>query len=121
LPTVDDLKIDRCWIQTYKIKGNISTPYYFSKLIFTNKLVDEIRYYTEDSAELKINNETQNRKKQKQWKKFSSIEIECFIGVVLSMGLIRKSNLKEYRSNSKFLETAGTKVFLSKERFHHNY
>ena len=92
-------------------------PVDFFLLLFSEDLLSQILEYTNKNASVKIDNQVQKKNKLKLWKNLSFDEFTCFIGMLITFGLLKKGKLSEYWETSRLLETKGIAELISRERF----
>jgi len=92
-------------------------PVDFFYLLFSKDLLSNIIEFTNKNASVKIDNNIQRKNKLKQWKNLTFDEMTCFIGLLISFGLVKKSKFHNYWETSNLYSTKGLAELLSRERF----
>ena len=92
---------------------------YFLK-IFDHELIDNLVKWTNEYAGQTTN---QERRKSKiaLWRNTDRGEMKGFMGMLIAMSLVKKTNLKEYWNNSRLLCTPGIQELFEYSRFRQLY
>jgi hypothetical protein len=91
----------------------------FFQLLLSDRFFNDIVKYT--NAYCSINNEEQKKNKKKKWSNVDLVEMKCFIGMLYTMGIVRKGRLDEYWTRNNLFSTPGISTLLSCERFRQLY
>jgi len=106
-----------------RVKGffsHLEDPIEFFQLFIDNDYLDVICENTDAYYRIKNHDPRKKRDSHKrQWTKPNQEEIKAFLGLVLYMGLVKKSQLEDYWSTSFLFGTPGFRDILSHDHFTH--
>lgn len=124
---VDELPKGK-WLPQYKpVSGPInlsldqkSSPGSFFRCFFSDDTIDDIRLWTNQRAEITIDNTIRAKNKDKKWfaMRKEDHEMEAFLGCLIAMGVNRMANIKQYWCNdSRLFSNFGIKDLFCRRRF----
>lgn len=96
---------------------DLITPIDYFNIIFSSDLIKTILRYSNINGNRKYDNNILKKNKMRQWKEIDEIEIECFIGLIIYMGYVKKPSIYDYFEKSKISGTPGINRLLPRERF----
>lgn len=114
------------WLEGYHAKAgpqncpftHYSKPIDFFHLIFTKELLNDILSWTNARATERIDNEKRRKNKMKLWFNMEEKELKAFLGVLLTMGIVRMPGIHCYwETNSRLFSSYGVTDLFSKRRF----
>lgn len=91
-----------------------SEPIEFFQLLLTEDLLREICLFTNQKAKQKIDNYKRRKQNMVLWKDCNLEEMKTFLGVLMSIGIVRLPSIMEYwKSETKFF--VSKKLFLEED------
>jgi len=76
-------------------------------LLFPIDMIDTIINFTNSNGDIKIDNVKQKKLKKRQWKHIDRTKILYFIGMLITMGIVKKPSLRDYWETISLTYTPG--------------
>ena len=95
-----------------------SDPIDFFELIFPNDMISKVTQWTNKRAEENIDNRKRASMKMKKWHNMKVQEMRAFLGCLITMGIVKKPNVKSYwEKDSNLFSSIGICELFSRQRF----
>jgi len=113
--------LDPPFRRKYKCRGLLSglnEPIDFFNLFISDELLEDVceksdKYY----KKYKNNTRLAKRTHKKKWNKPDLVEIRGFLGLLLSMGILKKPKLDDYWTTNSLFQTPGFGEIMSRDHF----
>ncbi|CAG2244554.1 Ras GTPase-activating protein-binding protein 1,Ras GTPase-activating protein-binding protein 2 [Mytilus edulis] len=94
-------------------------PLDFMKLFITDDFINELVFQTNKYAEVKANDDESLKENSriKKWQVVTLDEMKVFLSLIIAMGLVKKSDIQQYWSNSEVMDTPFFRNYMSRDRF----